>query len=88
MRGGGGGGVGGFTGGGAWAGDVAAGKVSTGKRYDLREFEKWIVEEFEPSVRLAGPAGNYVRQPGQTAMWSCMGYRIWRVFCIRWGGCG
>lgn len=49
-------------------GDVVAGKVSTGKRYDLREFEKWIVEEFEPSVRLAGPAGSYVRQPGQTSI--------------------
>lgn len=37
-------------------------------RYDLREFVKWILEEFEPSVKLPGPAGNYVRQPGQTSI--------------------
>lgn len=33
---------------------------------DLREFVRWILEEFEPSVRLPGGAGHYARQPGQT----------------------
>lgn len=42
--------------------------VAGARVYDLREFVKWIVEEFEPSVKLPGPAGNYVRQPGQTAI--------------------
>jgi hypothetical protein len=34
---------------------------------DLREFVHWILEEFEPSIRLPGGAGRYPRQPGQTA---------------------
>jgi hypothetical protein len=33
--------------------------------YDLRPFIRWIVDEFEPSVRLGGPAGSYARQVGQ-----------------------
>jgi len=39
-----------------------------GKIYDLRDFVKWITEEFEPSVRLPGPAGSYARSPGQTSV--------------------
>lgn len=31
--------------------------------YDLRDFERWIVEEFAPSVRLPGGAGLYARTP-------------------------
>jgi hypothetical protein len=34
--------------------------------FDLREFVRWIVNEFEPSVRLPGGAGQYARSPGQT----------------------
>ena len=34
---------------------------------DLRDFVRWILEEFEPSVRLAGGAGRYGRQPGWSA---------------------
>jgi hypothetical protein len=34
---------------------------------DLREFVKWIVDEYEPSVRLPGGAGRYAGAPGQTA---------------------
>ena len=34
---------------------------------DLRGFVRWIQEEFEPSVRLAGGAGRYAGAPGQTA---------------------
>lgn len=33
---------------------------------DLREFIHWIVDEFEPSVRLPGGAGRYARKPGET----------------------
>jgi hypothetical protein len=32
---------------------------------DLRDFVRWIVEDFEPSIRLPGGAGRYPRQPGQ-----------------------
>ena len=34
--------------------------------FDLREFVQWIVNEFEPSVRLPGGAGQYARSPGET----------------------
>jgi hypothetical protein len=34
---------------------------------DLRGFIRWILDEFEPSVRLPGGAGRYARQPGQTS---------------------
>ena len=34
--------------------------------FDLRDFVRWILAEFEPSVRLPGGAGQYARQPGQT----------------------
>lgn len=33
---------------------------------NLRGFVRWILDEFEPSVRLPGGAGRYARQPGQT----------------------
>ena len=42
--------------------------VSRGASFDLRDFTRWILEEFEPSVRLPGGAGHYSRSPGQTAM--------------------
>jgi hypothetical protein len=32
--------------------------------FDLRGFVRWIVEEFEPSARLAGGAGRYPDAPG------------------------
>ena len=32
--------------------------------YDCRRFLRWITEEFEPSVRLPGPAGSYAREVG------------------------
>ncbi len=34
--------------------------------FDLREFANWIVNDFAPSVKLPGGAGNYARSPGQT----------------------
>jgi hypothetical protein len=34
--------------------------------FDLREFVQWIINDFEPSVRLPGGAGQYARSPGQT----------------------
>lgn len=33
---------------------------------DLREFIRWVVDTFEPSVRLPGGAGRYARTPGET----------------------
>jgi hypothetical protein len=33
---------------------------------DLREFVHWILDDFEPSIRLPGGAGRYPRQLGQT----------------------
>jgi len=38
----------------------------TSTTVDLREFVRWIVDEFEPSVRLPGGAGMYARSPGDT----------------------
>lgn len=35
-------------------------------RVDLREFIHWILDCFEPSVRLPGGAGNYARRPGDS----------------------
>ena len=40
--------------------------ASSGKVYDLRDFVRWILDMYEPSVRLAGGAGRYARSPGQT----------------------
>lgn len=34
---------------------------------DLRGFVRWILDDFEPSVRLPGGAGRYAGRPGQTA---------------------
>lgn len=34
------------------------------KTYDMRPFVKWIIDEFEPSVRLPGGAGRYARKAG------------------------
>ena len=34
---------------------------------DLRDFVRWIADEFEPSVRLAGGAGRYASHPGGAA---------------------
>ena len=34
---------------------------------DLRGFVRWILDEFQPSVRLPGGAGRYAGAPGQTA---------------------
>lgn len=54
--------------------------------YDLRDFARWIVEEFEPSVRLPGPAGSYARQVGAAevelygvADMACVLYTIGRL---------
>jgi hypothetical protein len=33
---------------------------------DMRDFVRWILDDFEPSVRLPGGAGRYPRQTGQT----------------------
>ncbi|HVS51322.1 MAG TPA: hypothetical protein VHD62_03110 [Opitutaceae bacterium] len=68
---------------------AAAASVSTGAApapFDLRDFERWIVEEFEPSVRLPGGAGQYARSPGQTtaelygvADMACIFYALGRL---------
>ncbi|MBC8095801.1 MAG: hypothetical protein H7Y43_08310 [Akkermansiaceae bacterium] len=44
---------------------VAPGKKpdAAGATFDLREFVNWIQNEFEPSVRLPGGAGQYARTP-------------------------
>jgi hypothetical protein len=36
------------------------------KPYDVRDFLNWVVKEFEPSARLPGGAGRYVRRQGDT----------------------
>src|ERR1017187_7814056 len=43
-------------------------KARAGKSeiFDLREFAGWIVNDFAPTVKLPGGAGNYARSPGQT----------------------
>ena len=41
-----------------------AARVPPPEVFDLREFVRWIVDEFEPSVRLPGGAGRYARAPG------------------------
>jgi hypothetical protein len=46
------------------AGVMAAGVDSTAGVFDLRGFVRWIVEEFERSVRLGGGAGRYPDAPG------------------------
>jgi hypothetical protein len=46
--------------------DAQATKSGAEPVYDLREFVRWIEEDFEPSIRLSGGAGRYARQPGQT----------------------
>jgi hypothetical protein len=33
---------------------------------DMRGFVRWILDEFEPSVRLSGGAGRYASAPGRT----------------------
>jgi hypothetical protein len=43
-----------------------AGSPATEPVCDLREFVRWILTEFEPTVRLPGGAGRYARAPGQT----------------------
>src|SRR5437868_1210337 len=48
----------------------AGGSNKTGERktstaFDLREFVRWIIADFEPSVRLPGGAGHYARSPGE-----------------------
>jgi len=35
--------------------------------FDLREFNHWILKDFEPTVRLPGGTGHYARSPGDTA---------------------
>ena len=54
--------------------------------YDLRDFVRWIVDEFEPSVRLPGPAGSYARLIGGTEVelygasdMACVLYTIGRL---------
>ncbi len=60
----------------------AAGEAPT---YDLRDFVRWIIEEFEPSVRLPGPAGHYARTVGGglelygTSDMACILYTIGRL---------
>ena len=51
------------------AADAGAGNAAQSApiHCDLREFVRWIEDEFEPSVRLAGGAGRYAGAPGQTA---------------------
>jgi hypothetical protein len=48
---------------------VGQAKIRNGDSFsmDLREFVHWILSEYEPSIRLAGGAGMYPRQPGQTS---------------------
>lgn len=55
-------------------------------RYDLRDFVRWIVDDFEPSVRLPGPAGHYARTRGDTELelygtsdMACILYSIGRL---------
>ena len=48
--------------------EISGQSVAHGASFDLREFTRWILEEFEPSVRLPGGAGHYSRSPGQTSM--------------------
>jgi hypothetical protein len=33
--------------------------------FDMRPFETWILEKFEPTVRLGKQAGHYARKPGE-----------------------
>lgn len=51
---------------GAPAGAAAATSAGEPVRVDLRGFVSWIVDEFEPSVRLPGGTGQYARRPGET----------------------
>jgi len=37
-------------------------------RYDLREFIRWIVDEFEPSCRVDDSGGSYAMAPGGAAV--------------------
>ncbi len=39
--------------------------TTTAPVFDLREFEHWVVAEFEPSVRRSGGAGHYARAADQ-----------------------
>jgi hypothetical protein len=60
--------------------------TTSAQTYDLRDFVRWIVEEFEPSVRLPGPAGSYARLVGGTEVelygasdMACVLYTIGRL---------
>jgi hypothetical protein len=41
-------------------------RPATTSTCDLRDFVRWVLTEFEPSVRLPGACGLYARSPGQT----------------------
>ena len=54
--------------------------------YDLRDFVNWIIRDFEPSVRLPGPAGHYARAAGSAKLdlygtddMACILYSIGRL---------
>ena len=55
------------------------------KPYDLRDFVRWIVEDFEPTVRVPGGAGHYARTPGGelelygTSDMACIFYTLGRL---------
>lgn len=58
-------------------------RVAAIPKYDLREFVRWIKEDYEPALRLSRKAGSYPRQPGQatpalygTADMACVLYTI------------
>ncbi len=48
------------------ASSPSAGKPTVGSTFDMRDFVRWILQDFEPSVRLPGGAGRYPRRVGQT----------------------
>lgn len=67
--------------------DPAQGLPGDPVRVDLREFVRWIENEFEPSVRLPGGAGRYARKPGESepelygvADMACVLYTIDRLY--------
>jgi hypothetical protein len=67
-------------------GQIMTTSPKPGGIYDLREFMSWLVNDFEPSVRLPGPAGRYSRAPGQadyelygTCDMACVMYTLGRL---------
>jgi hypothetical protein len=50
------------------SGDASRARRTESSQYDLREFVHWILNEYEPSIRLPGGAGRYPRELGQTTV--------------------